>query len=117
MSQLKACPFCGKQPTVTPYGVIHCADEECPAIVSTSHNTTEEAIAAWNTRPLEKELAEALLPFKEFADRWDAKPILNHTDMLYAVHGGKDCNPKIGAEFRLSDCYAARTALKKAGIA
>lgn len=54
-----------------------------------------------------KELAAALRPFAEFADKWDAEPIsgLNKSE-LYVVH-----NSAGRAVFSLDDCYAARAAL------
>lgn len=36
--------------------------------------TPTEAIEKWNTRPVEAELREALKPFAEFAEHWDAYP-------------------------------------------
>ena len=50
-----------------------------------------------------EELAEALRPFAEFANKWDKNPIRGLDDALYSIHNE--------ASLRLSDCKTARAAL------
>lgn len=56
-------------------------------------------------------LREALRPFAEFAQRYDATPMKGGTDALYSIHGGAGAPSGKGAELRLSDCRAAIKAL------
>ena len=64
-NELKLCPFCGKKPMVGKGGpgnlvwYIECEEDEHVASVQ-SGGTRKEAIAAWNTRPFEDALVEAL---------------------------------------------------------
>ena len=68
MSELKVCPFCGEAPVVHRLGpldldqwAVSCESLLCEIMPTTDAKRSREgAIAAWNTRPLEKELAEAL---------------------------------------------------------
>ena len=70
----------------------------------------DDPAISWNTRPTHDALVGALKPFAEFADKFEANPLGNAGDILYAIHTGE-----LGAEFRLSDCIKARSALKQAG--
>jgi len=111
--KLRPCPFCGKHPMIDRSGpgnlvwYIECGEDDHLASMQ-SGGSRKEATAAWNTRPLEQELYEALRPFANFADKFDANPISNLADEMYSIHGGLD---GIGASFRLSDCKKARAAL------
>ena len=53
-----------------------------------------------------EELAEALRPFAEFANKWDKNPIRGLDDALYSIHNE--------ASLRLSDCKTARAAIDAA---
>jgi hypothetical protein len=64
---LKLCPFCGKKPSIERSGpgnlvwYVECEGEEPEHTISMqSGGTQKEAIAAWNTRPVEDALVEAL---------------------------------------------------------
>jgi len=65
--KLKPCPFCGKKPSIAyggpgdPVWYVECEGDEPEHTISLqSGGTREEAITAWNTRPVEDALIEAL---------------------------------------------------------
>ena len=55
-NELKPCPFCGGEPTVSydaddKWFLIECLNDDCPFIVQGQwHLDMEEAIEAWNRR-------------------------------------------------------------------
>lgn len=63
MSNLKPCPFCGTEPNHMtselgdrPCFYYECENPKCGAAEKGWHNTEQEAIYAWNTRPIEDAL-------------------------------------------------------------
>ncbi len=59
MSELKNCPFCGKQPTVNPDdGRIYCSNESCDVY-------TDLPTDQWNSRPIEDKLEADLAAARE----------------------------------------------------
>jgi Lar family restriction alleviation protein len=63
MIGLKPCPFCGKDPNQAtaelgdrPCFYYECKNPKCGATEMGWHNTEQEAINAWNTRPIEDAL-------------------------------------------------------------
>ena len=60
-SELKPCPFCGSKPTIDRGGpgnlvwYIECEEDEYVASTQ-SGGMRKEAVAAWNTRPVEDAL-------------------------------------------------------------
>ena len=63
MSDLKPCPFCGKDPNQTtaelgdrPCFYYECENPKCHAAEMGWHDTEQEAIDAWNNRPIEDAL-------------------------------------------------------------
>jgi hypothetical protein len=66
MSKLRPCPFCGKQPTITPYFINGVANKvnhfaQCSCGVKTrSRKNCDGALDDWNTRPLEDEQAKLI---------------------------------------------------------
>ena len=65
-TKLKPCPFCSRD-ELHGQSCIKCSN--CGA-QSGWHENDKDAIAAWNTRPLEDELLEALKEFVESAQSW-----------------------------------------------
>jgi len=69
MSELKPCPFCGKEPsTYEDTGYVYCPNDDC--MVADSY--WEKAILPvekWNTRPIEDAL-NARIAELEAAQRW-----------------------------------------------
>ena len=117
-SELKLCPFCGKPPKIRRNRndglYIFCSFDGCdiqPAIEAFGPEKDEEIVDSWNQRVPDAGLVDALKPFAFFAKQWKANPILNHPDALYSIHNGEQ-----GAQFRLSDCIAARAALRAVGV-
>jgi hypothetical protein len=60
-TELKPCPFCGKPGKMLSYGSgrwsVDCSNDDCPAFLSCSE---EAAAQAWNNRPGERALLDAL---------------------------------------------------------
>ena len=60
MIDLKPCPFCGKPPSKTanniPCFYYECENPKCHAAEMGWHDTEQEAIDAWNNRPIEDAL-------------------------------------------------------------
>jgi Lar family restriction alleviation protein len=67
MSDLKPCPFCGKEPNQTstelgdrPCFYYECDNPKCGATEMGWHNTEQEARDAWNNRPIEDALRKEI---------------------------------------------------------
>jgi hypothetical protein len=58
MTEPKPCPFCGELPKLfdKPCHYYQCVKEKCQGQEMSWNNTIEEALASWNTRPIEDEL-------------------------------------------------------------
>lgn len=58
MTELKPCPFCGELPTLfdNPCYFYQCVNVTCQGQEMSWNDTIEEALASWNTRPIEDEL-------------------------------------------------------------
>ncbi len=69
LKKLRLCPFCGEKPVVwkiTGVWRIGCNNEKCLwRVVTRPRDEKIQAITAWNTRPLEDELLEALVTIKD----------------------------------------------------
>ena len=79
MSELKPCPFCGKEPHIyASYGLISCRNKECIAD-ATNGEATLGFIEHWNTRPIEDDLRKRIAELEhdlsnkeiEYTDLWD----------------------------------------------
>ena len=79
-------------------------NEDCPP--DEAHCTCVPHLRAEVAR-----LREALIPFAHFGRCFEAKPLNGLADTVYAIHLGTEW----AAEFRVSDCRAARAALGEEG--
>jgi hypothetical protein len=59
--------------------------------------------------PAVQELRAALLPFVNYIDKFDAKPIWGLGDAIHTIHGGTEWEAEITRE----DCRRARIAWRK----
>ena len=110
---LKSCPFCGIEADVAhandlSYFYAYCANEDCEIQPEGGMRDTEkDAVAAWNTRPVEDALVEALKAYdSERCENPTRKPLPN-------PQGYREHVELIGC----GNCRAckARAALKLAG--
>ena len=72
MSDLKPCPFCGKDPNQTtaelgdrPCFYYECDNPKCHAAEMGWHDTEQEAIDSWNNRPIEDALRKEIDMLKQ----------------------------------------------------
>ena len=83
MSNLKPCPFCGKDPNQAtaelgdrPCFYYECENPKCGAAEKGWHDTEKEAINAWNTRPIEdalrKEIAQLQADNRSLVEQMNA---------------------------------------------
>ena len=73
MSNLKPCPFCGKEPNQKgtelgdrPCFYYECENPKCGASEMGWHGTEQEAIDAWNNRPIEDALRKEIAQLKKY---------------------------------------------------
>ena len=81
MSNLKPCPFCGKDPNQTtaelgdrPCFYYECENPKCHAAEWGWHDTEQEAIDAWNNRPIEDALQARIDELENAAIVWHKYP-------------------------------------------
>lgn len=83
MSDLKPCPFCGKEPSQTtaelgdrPCFYYECGNPKCHAAEMGWHDTEQEARDAWNNRPIEdalrKEIAQLQADNRSLVEQMNA---------------------------------------------
>ena len=74
---LKSCPFCGSPAELRQGHLILCMNEEengCLVDPLVQSLTDEETVAAWNTRPVEDALVEALNKLRKEVQYWAENP-------------------------------------------
>ena len=100
---LRKCPFCGRSGFCVPHDPdyekttwqVECAASKCPVSPCAEKDySREEAIAAWNTRPIEDKLRrdnKALLgALKNLCDKLDeCEPHINAAFGFAAIHGAR----------------------------
>ena len=81
MSNLKPCPFCGKEPNQKgtelgdrPCFYYECDNPKCCAAEMGWHDTEQEAIDAWNNRPIEDALQARIEELENAAIVWHKYP-------------------------------------------
>ena len=81
MSNLKPCPFCGKEPNQKgtelgdrPCFYYECENPKCGASEMGWHDTEQEAIDAWNNRPIEDALQARIEELENAAIVWHKYP-------------------------------------------
>jgi len=81
MSDLKPCPFCGKEPNQKgtelgdrPCFYYECENPKCGASEMGWHDTEQEAIDAWNNRPIEDALQARIKELENAAIVWHKYP-------------------------------------------
>ena len=90
MSNLKPCPFCGKEPNQKgtelgdrPCFYYECENPKCGASEMGWHDTEQEAIDAWNNRPIEDALRKEIAQLKK--DKLDLNAQCFHKDETISV--------------------------------
>ena len=74
MDELKACPFCGKEPAIHA-NIAICVNDDCEQ----SDYWTGLEVATWNTRPIEDELNRRIAELESIVDKFaDAGTELYH---------------------------------------
>lgn len=69
---LRRCPFCGaeasagKNSAADTYYYVWCSNQSCAVRPESGAYSREEAVAAWNLRPVEQELRKLLFPVESF---------------------------------------------------
>ena len=90
MSDLKPCPFCGKEPNQTtvelgdrPCFYYECENPKCHAAEMGWHDTEQEARDAWNNRPIEDALRKEIAQVKK--DKLELNAQCFHKDETISV--------------------------------
>jgi Lar family restriction alleviation protein len=93
MSNLKPCPFCGTEPNhITselgdnPCFYYECENPKCGAAEKGWHDTEQEAINAWNTRPIEdalrKEIAQLQADNRSLVEQMNAMALKPNQEVI-----------------------------------
>lgn len=109
----KPCPFCNFKPLASDHRWVDWVECACGA-EGPYAETRRKSIEKWNYRPIEDALREALKPFAEFAEQWDARPpggsAKRDDDIVYSIHLIPGAPP---ASITLGHLRAAARVLKK----
>jgi hypothetical protein len=115
--KLKGCPFCGRVPAMTGWGVtesaraIECENDDCPANPMVVGDTEARAAARWNTRAADMPSAFSAPPRETIAVgdlvRVDATRLPEHGRVGHVI----EVQP--GAAAGESEIYLVRTLVSK----